>query len=307
MDTIQIEITTACRYNCSNCSRFVGHKKPFFMSWKDFKNAIDSFKNFPKMIGFQGGEPLLHPEFERFCDYASSKIPKKQLGLWTTLPAGYEHYREIICETFEHIFINDHTRDDIYHQPALVAIEEVVKDKDKMWFLIDKCWFQQAWSASINPKGAYFCEMAAAFAMLYDDAPEGWKVEPGWWKRTVKDFKDQIEYFCPKCGMACSLHRRISTENIDDISPYHYEKLKETSTKLKQGKYKIHDLKVNLEKIEPLAAYKDTNYRNKIAKRYGMFLVVNDQDFWTPYLYKETENKFKKSEKYQKNFNPKFK
>ncbi len=34
------------------------------------------------------------------------KIPKKQLGLWTALPPGKEHYAELICDTFEHVFFN---------------------------------------------------------------------------------------------------------------------------------------------------------------------------------------------------------
>lgn len=299
MDTIQVEITNACIYNCSNCTRFVGHhQKPYFISWEDFKKAIDSLVDFPQMIGFQGGEPLLHREFERFCDYAASKIPKDRLGLWTTLPRGYEHYRNIIVDTFEHVFINDHSRNDIYHHPALIEIDEVISDKDYMWYMIDNCWAQDSWSASINPKGAYFCEMAASFAILYD-GPNGWPVEKGWWKRTRKDYKEQMEQFCPHCGMACSLKRRASTENIDDISPRHYNKLKNTSNKIKRCEYKIHDLKmVDGKDLEPLAAYKDNDYRNNIAKKYGMFLVVNDKYFWTPYLYNDPEGKFKKSDWY---------
>jgi MoaA/NifB/PqqE/SkfB family radical SAM enzyme len=75
MDTVQIEITNVCKNKCSNCSRFVGHhKNPYFMTFDDFKRAIDSMVDYPKMIGFQGGEPLLHPDFEKMCKYASSKI-----------------------------------------------------------------------------------------------------------------------------------------------------------------------------------------------------------------------------------------
>lgn len=284
MDTIQIEITDACTNICSNCTRFCGHKKVFFMSFEQFQAAVDSMVGYPKMTGIMGGEPLLHPEFEKFCKYISTKIPKTQLGLWTTLPKGYEKYREIICETFEHIFINDHSRDDIFHHPTLVAIEEVVTDKNEMWQLIDHCWAQESWSASINPKGAWFCEIAAAMAMLYDEG-KGWDVEQGWWNRIPKDFKEQMEQFCPKCGLCIPLHRRKSTEQIDDISPKHYERLKDTSPKIKKGLYKIHDLKMitPLEQ-EQMAKYKEFDYRDAIASRYGIFLTVNNQKFWTPHL-----------------------
>jgi len=35
-----------------------------------------------------------------------------------------------------------------------------------------------------------------------------------------------------------------------------------------------------------MAAYKDNVYRNMIAHRYGIFLVVNEYNFWTPFILK---------------------
>jgi organic radical activating enzyme len=290
MDTIQIEITNFCLNRCSNCTRFVGHVKPYLMDFDFFKRAIDSLIGYPKMIGFQGGEPLLHPQFKEMCEYAKSKIPKDQLGLWTTLPKNYEHYREIIVDTFEHIFLNDHTASNIYHHPCLVGIEEVYPDKNIMWSHIDHCWVQESWSASINPKGAFFCEMAAAFSMLFsDENSKAWLIEPGWWWRIPKDFKEQMEQWCPRCGMAAKLQTRSSIEGIDDISPKNIERLKtiKLTQKLEWDLYKVHDLKT-CENQNQMALYKNNSYRNKIAKRYGMFLISpNEKGFWTPYLFKE--------------------
>jgi hypothetical protein len=262
------------------------------MSFEQFKEAVDSMKGFPKMIGIMGGEPLLHPEFEKFCRYVLSQIPKEQLGLWTTFPKGFEHYREIICETFGNIFINDQSRSDIYHCPILVAAGEVILDKKEMFLAIDHCWLQESWSASINPKGAFFCEVAAAMSILFDGS-NGWKVEPSWWKRTVKDYKEQIEEFCPKCGVAVPLKRRASVEGIDDISPKNLEWLKGKSLKIDAGKYAVSDLKI-VENPEPMAAYKDENYRANIADRYGIFLVYNEKGFQVPYLKKDVNSRINK-------------
>ncbi len=284
-DTIQIEITNACVLSCANCTRFVGHRKPYFMEWDRFKQAVDSMVGYPFMTGIMGGEPLLHPQFERFCDYALEKLEKRHLGLWTCFPKGYEKYREVICRTFDHIFLNDHTRSDIYHHPFLVAAQEMIKDRRRMFLLINECWAQRSWSASINPKGAYFCEMAAALALLFDGG-NGWKVEPEWWLRTVKDYTSQIEEFCPQCGGAMPLKRRASTEGVDDISPGNVKRLQGKSKKIDAGKYVISDMKP-VECMEPLAAYKDENYRAHIADRYGIFLVLNDLRFQTPYLKKD--------------------
>lgn len=287
MDTVQIEVTNVCQLKCSNCTRFCPQiKKPYFMDFGQFQQAVDSMVGYPNMTGIQGGEPLLHPQFEQICKYLLSRIPKKQLGLWTTLPKGYEHYREIICETFEHIFINNHTRDDIWHHAGLVAIEEVIKDENLMWNHIDNCWAQMSWSASINPRGAWFCEIAASMSILFEEG-EGWPVENGWWWRIPKDFGEQMEMFCRRCGFAAPIHRRKSIDGIDDISPNNLNKLK---NKVKNPKrFKVHNLQVSYD-LEPLAAYKEFDYRNKIANSYGIFLTINDKQFWTPHLRKSKDS-----------------
>jgi hypothetical protein len=245
-----------------------------------FKKAVDSMVGYPKMTGVMGGEPLLHPKFPEFCRYIKAKIPKEQLGLWTCLPKGYQHYSDIICETFGHIFINDHTREDIFHAPILIGSEEVFSDPREMFYATEHCWVQEAWSASINPKGAFFCEIAASLSHLLD-GPRGWKVEPGWWMRVTKDFKEQREEWCPKCGAALPFLRRKSTEGIDDISPKNLARLKGRSKKVERGEFLLSDLKL-VSCPQEMAAYKDISYRQRIANRYGIYLYHNEQNFLTP-------------------------
>jgi len=293
MDTIQIEITNSCINQCANCTRFVGHIKPFFMSFEQFKKAIDSMIGYPKMVGIMGGEPLLHSDFEKFCEYALSKIPREQLGLWTCLPSGYEHYREVICSTFGNIFINDHSRNNIMHHPFLVAIKDVVKDKKVMLQKINNCWAQLSWSASINSHGAFFCEIAASFSMLFGNENDGWKVEPGWWWRMPWDFKEQIEKYCPNCGGAANLKRRVSIDKADDISVSNYDKLKNSSKKIKAGRHIFKDFEeINPSEMEVMQSYKDKPYRSIISSRYGIFLTLNCNRFDEPHLsskYREQE------------------
>ena len=281
MDHLQIEVTNFCHKSCGNCTRFCSlHKKPYFMSLEEIKKAIDSMVGYPHQTGIMGGEVLHHPQFKEICEYASSKIPKKQLALWTTLPKGKEHYAEIICETFYSVFLNDHGLPNIFHQPPLVGIQEIVNDKNQMWTAIWNCWAQHSWSASVNPRGAWFCEIAAAMSMLFEEG-EGWPVEPGWWWRTPKDFREQMERFCPRCGFAAPTALRASVEEVDDISPLNYEALKDRVRH--PERFKIHPLTCVNER-PPMAAYKEFNYRNRIAKRYGMFLTINEMGFWTPYM-----------------------
>ena len=77
MEFIQIDITNACNMRCSNCTRFCGnHKKAFFMDFSTFKRAVDSMDGFDGVTGMIGGEPTLHPEFERFAGYMREKFGK---------------------------------------------------------------------------------------------------------------------------------------------------------------------------------------------------------------------------------------
>lgn len=287
MDTIQIEVTNFCHHKCSNCTRLVGHHpKPYFMDMDYFKKAVDSMIDYPKMTGIMGGEPLLHPKFKEMCEYLHSKVPPEKCGLWSCFPNGLERYREVIAETFGHIFLNDQSRDDILHGPVLVASEEMTEiSEDERWRLIDNCWVQNYWSAAINPHGGFFCEIAASLSMLFDDGKpiQAWDIEPGWWKKIPKDFKEQMEKYCIKCGAAMPLKKRVSIDGLDDISVGMLKALEKISPKLKKGDYVINDLKQEIDQRQT-ATYKDRDYRDNIADRYGMFLTLNKQGFQTPHL-----------------------
>lgn len=289
MDTIQIEITNYCPNQCSNCTRLCGHhEKPYFMDFEYFKKAVDSLIDFPKMVGMMGGEPLYHPQFKEMCKYMASKISPERLGLWTCFPEGKEDYRNVITETFGNIFLNDHSRSDVLHGPILVESENLSISESDRWLLINDCWVQKYWSASINPRGAFFCEVAASLSMVMDkpDLSCAWEVQPGWWKKIPKDYKEQMEKYCVKCGCAMPLKKRYSIEEKDDISQAWFDKLKEKSPKLKRKQFEIHDKALVRDERTP-ATYKDEDYRAKIADKYGIFLILNERRFNTPHLKSE--------------------
>lgn len=270
MSIIQIDITNACPHTCSNCTRFCGHhKKPFFMDFDTFKQAVDSLEDFPNIVGIIGGEPTLHPEFEKFVNYLREsrigankryKILREpvsdmlryilvnlqsqqgqKLGLWSSLNEGYYKHFEIINDSFPVQFLNDH--DNTCKHQALLMPRKELGISDAEWIKKrDACWIQNTWSATITPKGAFFCEVAGALDMLYD-GPGGWKVEPNWWKRDVKDFGDQLPW-CELCSGCLDVPQRISNDERDDMTPEIFETLKSMgSPKIKRGKFVVHDPK----------------------------------------------------------------
>ncbi len=270
MQVIDIEITNFCPMSCSNCTRFCGHyKKPYFMDFKTFKKAIDSMDGFNGVVGILGGEPTLHPEFEKFADYfrnhfglkehsASLRQPVKDFigyilahafnyndthinkrGLWSTTGNSYYKHFETIQNTFGYQVINDHINPST-HLSLLITRKELDIPNDEWINMRENCWIQNTWSADITPKGCFFCEIAASLDYLLD-GPGGWPIEKGWWRREPEEFKEQL-HWCELCSAALPVPKRSAKEGIDDISPVWYEKLKSIgSPKLARNKYKIFD------------------------------------------------------------------
>ena len=288
MTIIEIDITNACDKRCSNCTRLCGHhKKPYFMSFETFKRAVDSLDGYKGIRSMMGGEPTLHPEYERFIRYLGSKFPERfpeaegkinplvwpqkefikaiqrvefdnyQLldegkrlwivgpGMFSNMGRSYRKYYELCNDILPFQGLNDHMNP-IYHQSALISRKELGITDEEWIPLRDKCWIQNEWSASITPKGCFFCEVAGVLDMLLD-GPGGWPIEPGWWKREPADFKDQL-HWCEICGFALNTFTRDSAEEIDDMSPEWYERLKTLgSPKLASGRsnvIKIEDGKI---------------------------------------------------------------
>jgi len=205
---IQIEITNACNLSCTNCSRLVGHhKKPFFMTLDEVRQAIISLNGFEGRIGLMGGEPTMHPQFEKICKIYQELIPnKRKRELWTD-GFKWSEYSKIIKETFDEdlVHYNDHSNpEEGWHQPILISIDEVIEDKEKMWRLINNCWVQRRWSASVTPKGAFFCEVAAAIDHAFN-GPGGWSLDSEWYNKTEEDYRAQQEFCCTKCSAAIPL------------------------------------------------------------------------------------------------------
>ena len=164
-----------------------------------------------------------------------------KLGLWSSLNEGYYKHFEVINDTFPTQFLNDHDNTCL-HQALLMSRKELAIPDDEWIKKRDACWVQNTWSATITPKGAFFCEVAGSLDMLFD-GPGGWKVEPGWWKRTPAEFGEQLNW-CEHCSGCLDVPQRISNDERDDMTPKIFETLQKLgSPKIKRGKYVVHDPK----------------------------------------------------------------
>ena len=228
---IQIDITSYCVHACLYCSRYNRHLRPdqrAHMPLETFAKALRSLADWPSKIGIIGGEPLLHPEFKAINALLRKHFPKDKIGLWTSgLPkTALEDPRgdQDIQRTYGFVAFNPHDPEQVKkcrHQPLTVAINEVVTDENLMWQLIDNCWVQRTWCATITHKGAYFCEVAAAQDLLLNDGANAWPIEPGWWKRPPQSaqFQKQKNLLCPQCGMAIPMDRELLLTQKEKFTP----------------------------------------------------------------------------------------
>lgn len=267
MSIMEIDITNVCMHSCSNCTRFCGHhKKTYFMDFETFKRAVDSLRDFQGLISIIGGEPTLHPELGRFLDYLhglglmetlndgrSKAIVKDYLAyaleqrwfnlsyyqgrgynLFTSIsPRFYQNYEQV-QDSLTHMFLNDHSNPS-FHQPALISRKDLGIGDEEFAKMREQCWLQNFWSASVTPKGGFFCEIAGTLDILFN-GPGGVPIEPGWWKRDLSAFEDQF-HWCDYCGMALQTYSRNANDEIDDVSVTNYKRLVQLeSPKLKRGK-----------------------------------------------------------------------
>lgn len=274
---IQIELTNACKFSCTNCYKFVGHhNKPQFMDLNTAKRAIDSLDGFQGQIGITGGEPTLHPNFTEICDYLREKIPPDQRYLQTT-GHKWKDYKSLIKKTFgDRVSYNDHKDSTQKHHPMLVAIKDVVKDSALRRELINKCWVREKWSAMISSRGCFSCEIAGAFDALYNGS-EGLPVEKGWWKKGHEHFNSQMERYCNQCGAALPLPAVSISSYEDFISISNYERIvKKNANKFKNNRvflYKNNMSRLDVENIaatwEPWENHGNTDPRKNALQHYG--------------------------------------
>lgn len=242
---IQIEVTNLCNRSCSNCCRFCGHytkDKIFFAELDAVAGYLDAFRDFPGWVSFIGGEPTLHPQFAELCYLMQQYRQPGLCGIFTNcLTKQFQEHRPLIEKTFGLLNYNDHTTN-IDHCPVLVGSGEVGMPVGELVRYFDECWLQNTWSATITPKGAYFCEVAGMLSWLFD-GPAGWDAtDPTWWKKDVPDYTEQIAWACHRCGACLPLVPRSSKDRIDDVSPLNLERLKAVkSPKALAGKCKIYD------------------------------------------------------------------
>ncbi len=283
MKVIQIDITNSCILACSNCTRMCGHhEKTFMMDFETFKRAVDSLDGYQGTIGVIGGEPTLHPEFERFALYLQSKYPHLYgEDVDTNLLHPTTDYMKTIQDLGLKYTINnksEYGNNEMVPSPGLFSAVgstylkhfEVIQDTFKRQGLndhsndmyhqpalvarkdlgiSDEDWIPMRDNCWLqNNWSAGITPKGAFFCEIAGtldmlfDGPGGWPLEKDWWKREPEEFGDQLNW-CETCGFACETYTRNAKDKVDDISPSVYEKLKtRNSPKMRAGHINVMEI-----------------------------------------------------------------
>lgn len=216
----------------------------------------------------------MHPQFTDILAILREMVPDKRRREFWTAGWKWKEYRDVLHETFDddRIAFNDHSQTTGRHAPLLVAIDEMVDDPELRRILIDNCPFQARWSASITPKGAFFCEIAAAQDWLFD-GPGGYPIESGWWNKTPDQFQDQVARYCGSCSGALPMPSESDGRGgrdgrtVDVVSPGNLTRLLAVgSAKAARGNVIVHDKKFTRGEIEDaLEGWNPRAFRDFVA------------------------------------------
>lgn len=250
---MQIHITRACDRACFGCTQGSNlGGKTWFIPPDQFELAVKSLDGYFGVYGMFGGSPSLSPHFNEYCEILRKWVPWHQRGLWSNHPLGkgdvcrvtfnpavsnlnvhesQEAYDEFARDWPESIPYLKGLDSDSRHSPPFVAMKDIISDEGERWELISNCDVNQFWSAMIcwipnRGLRAYFCELAAAQAILHYDDPHwpdlGLEVTNGWWKRPIEDFKEQIKFHCHSCGIPLRRYGQLANGGeYEEVSETH--------------------------------------------------------------------------------------
>lgn len=112
-------------------------------------------------IGIFGGEPTLHPEFDKVLDLLL-EYPQYRFMVFTNGRKPVQDFKNVVYNV-------DPKPGNQYHYPVLLAAQDVlgVEDRDFYWKKAQEdCYFWKRCGVGVYRNKAYFCEVAVAMDHL---------------------------------------------------------------------------------------------------------------------------------------------
>ena len=85
LDYVEFYITNVCNLNCPRCNRFNNYAFSGHLDWRPHQEVYEQWSRRLEVdrIGILGGEPMLHPDFQGWVDFAARLWPNSQIMVYT--------------------------------------------------------------------------------------------------------------------------------------------------------------------------------------------------------------------------------
>ena len=200
---LQVMVTRSCDLSCHGCtagSNLVS--RPATMSVDQFDEALASLEGYWGVVGMFGGNPCVHPQFDKLCERMRARLPFEQRGLWTNNLMGKGAHARITFNP-KHSNINVHLNSEAYaeferdwpealkarpehttaglttdsrHGSPYISMKDLGIPEEERWNLIGDCDISRWWSGMIclvrGELRGFACEIAGHMAALHGDNPD---------------------------------------------------------------------------------------------------------------------------------------
>ena len=121
---INILVTNCCNLSCAGCTQHCGQfNERFFITLDQFrKNVKVAVKLSHHPIGLFGGEPCLHPEFQKILDIVNYEFPKNIFLLYTNGLLLNKFDKFLVSGGNMNVFLKIHIKNDhTTHRATMIA------------------------------------------------------------------------------------------------------------------------------------------------------------------------------------------
>lgn len=235
---IHIVITNICNLECGGCNQLIGSfpkSKLFFEPFDSIMTMVhkameiarvdwldQSYIPSDRVISIYGGEPTLHPEFERLLETFMTEYPTYPFLILTNgrtnPPRIYNNYpamsyllaRPDIQSSHRNIFYRISPKSDPTFPffSTLQAAADIDPNPDPYYYYElakANCRYYRECETCFYRGKAYFCFVAAAMDYLYNDSQFGWSIgdpiKTNPFDRPESLIAEQASYFCRRCCM----------------------------------------------------------------------------------------------------------
>ncbi|MGM0608832.1 MAG: radical SAM protein [Candidatus Muiribacteriota bacterium] len=232
LPVLTMELSNSCNFNCIMCDNDEQNKNSF-MSFKTFKNIIDSLDHFKvsTITPFWLGEPLMNPEFKKMLSYAFDKNKDNRIFTSFTINTNAyfldnENTNAILENTSrksmaENTFIRIHFSLDAFSKKTFNKIhksDSYEKVKNNILNFIQKR----------NEAGINYPKITVAIIVMEENYQEVASFVE-FWKNIFRD--NNLDYFVtydwPCLEKDAIYIRRLDCENQNEAEKMHYNKVKE--------------------------------------------------------------------------------